>query len=617
MRPRRAALLLALPVLLALLVVLLIQVLGAAPPAVVTAATAVDEGPPPAALPIRIAPQDPSAQPDSRPGTFEGRVLSSATVAPIAGADLTFSRGGAADSVRSDPEGAFLFRPPTAGRWLLAAVAAQGYFPFAPEWGFSPVQLEAAPGRHVRGIEVFLTPAAEITGLVVDEDGEPVPGADVQILGAGARAALIPIPSRFVTGADGTFRAAAPQGSILEASKPGYYPGHAQVDLMAMVEGRVRIIVAIGPAGARSPRAPLAGRAVTHDGRPIAGALVEAAKTHGWAYSGAPVAHLLTDADGRFRFSELDRSPHQITVRAEGHVNGLVSRVLPGGADVTITLPPGGKLRGCVRDAQSGAPVAPFTVLVYFSRGSFRGSPDLVASVANPSGCYLLEEVEPGPNAVVIQAPHRAASPLQAIDVPPPPGEAQLDVALASGGTLTGVVRDEDTREPLAGAWVKAEATVDEHGAPVTTLGETTARADGTFSLSGLPGLVRLIVNAEGHHQRSSGVVQVGSTERVVLDLRAQRPDDPGPVDPVGIGAVLVASADSVVVGALRPGHGADAGNLVPGDELLEIDGHAVADLGLGGAVEAMRGAEGTSVFLQVRRGNRTLDVEVPRQRRR
>jgi C-terminal processing protease CtpA/Prc len=124
-------------------------------------------------------------------------------------------------------------------------------------------------------------------------------------------------------------------------------------------------------------------------------------------------------------------------------------------------------------------------------------------------------------------------------------------------------------------------------------------------------------VNAEGHHQRSSGLVQVGSTESVSLDLRPQRPDDPGPVNPVGIGAVLVASNDSVVVDALRPGHAAAPDGLVPGDELLEIDGHAVADLGLGGAVEAMRGAEGTSVFLQVRRGNRTLDVEVPRQRRR
>ena len=617
MRSRRVALLLALPVLLALLVALLIQVLAAAPPPVATAMPAPDEGPPPAALPIRVAPQDPSAQPDSRPGTFEGRVLSSATIAPIAGADLTFSRGGAADSVRSDPEGAFLFRPPTTGRWLLAAVAAQGYFPFAPEWGFSPVQLEAAAGRHVRGIEVFLTPAAELTGLVVDEDGEPVPGAEVQILGAGASAALITIPSRFVTGADGTFRAAAPQGSILEASKPGYYPGHAQVDLMAMVEGHVRIIVAIGPAGARSPRAPLAGRVVTHDGRPIAGALVEAAKTHGWAYSGAPVAQ---PPHRRGRPLPVHRAG---PVPAPDHGTGGGPRERPRLAGVArrrgrdhhaAARRQAPRLRARRAVGRAGRPfhgacvLQPGLVPRQPRPGRLGGKP-LGLLPAGGGGAGAQHGRHPG------SAPGRL--PLQAMEVPPPPGEAQLDVALASGDTLTGVVRDEDTREPLAGAWVKAEATVDDYGAPVTTLGETTTRADGTFTLSGLPGLVRLIVNAEGHHQRSSGVVKVAATERLFLDLRRQRPDDPGPVDPVGIGAVLVASADSVVVGALRPGHGADSGSLVPGDELLEIDGHAVADLGLGGAVEAMRGAEGTSVFLQVRRGNLTLDVEVPRQRRR
>ena len=75
-----------------------------------------------------------------------------------------------------------------------------------------------------------------------------------------------------------------------------------------------------------------------------------------------------TDADGRFRFTELDRSPHQLTARADGYVPGLVSRVLPGGREVTIPLAAGGRLRGCVRDAQTGAPVAPFTIKVFFSR---------------------------------------------------------------------------------------------------------------------------------------------------------------------------------------------------------------------------------------------------------
>jgi C-terminal processing protease CtpA/Prc len=92
---------------------------------------------------------------------------------------------------------------------------------------------------------------------------------------------------------------------------------------------------------------------------------------------------------------------------------------------------------------------------------------------------------------------------------------------------------------------------------------------------------------------------------------------DAGPVDPVGIGAVLIPEGEGLAIGRLRPGGAAEASGLVPGDELLEIDERPVSQLGLGGAVEALRGAEGTTVFLLVRRGVSEFQVQVPRQRTR
>src|SRR5512133_1311406 len=67
----------------------------------------------PTRLPITIPPppRSPSA-PDALPPSFEGRVVSSATGQGVAGAELTFSRAGAAASVRAGPDGAFRFDPP-------------------------------------------------------------------------------------------------------------------------------------------------------------------------------------------------------------------------------------------------------------------------------------------------------------------------------------------------------------------------------------------------------------------------------------------------------------------------------------------------------------------------
>src|SRR6266542_2405711 len=155
--------------------------------------------PTPAALPVVIAPLAGSApsplpehllprlatgaaagaaqQPDTAAATFEGRVVSSATGARIPGADLTFSRGGGAASVYAGADGAFRFDAPTEGRWLLAAVMAPGFLPFAPEWGHSPVELDARAGRHVTGIEIHLAPATTVIGRVLDRSGNPIAGA--------------------------------------------------------------------------------------------------------------------------------------------------------------------------------------------------------------------------------------------------------------------------------------------------------------------------------------------------------------------------------------------------------------------------------------------------------
>ena len=85
-------------------------------------------------------------------------------------------------------------------------------------------------------------------------------------------------------------------------------------------------------------------------------------------------------------------------------------------------------------------------------------------------------------------------------------------------------------------------------------------------------------------------------------------------MDLAGIGAVLAAQGDGLAVAQVIPGGGAAEAGLRRGDVVLQVDGRPVTELGMGGAVDAIRGPEGTVVTLRVRRGDQTFEAQVPRR---
>jgi hypothetical protein len=570
---------------------------------------------PPAGLPIRVPPTIANATPDAGPGSFEGRVVSSRTGAGIAGADLTFSRAGAAALARTGADGAFRFVPPGDGRWLLAAVTAPGFFPFAPEWGHSPVQLEAAAGRHVTGLEIHLAPAEELTGRVVDAADAPVAGATVRVLGAAAEAALVPIPDRFVSGPDGRFRFAAPEGAVLEARKDGFLPGRTELSPLELAAGEV--VIALGPPRRGTPaRGAIAGRVLaTPGGAPVVGALVVAERERAFTPD-APSAQAVSGADGAFALPELDAGRYRLTARAEGRAPAVARRVETG-ADVTLELGAGGRLRGCVRDAASGAPVAPFTVMLFERRSPLWLEPLRSRSVIDPRGCYALDDLAPGPAVMIVSAPGFAPSAEQAVDIPAPPGDAVADAALAAGGRLTGVVRDDASGAAIGGARLSAEGAFAGAASTFPVLAEAVTGDDGAFTLGGLPRRAAVLVVAAGHHGRIVSGIEAppgGVAGPIEVRLRPAAEGEELHVDLAGIGAVLVALGDGLAVSQVVAGGGAAEAGLTRGDVILEVDGRPVSDLGMTGAIDAIRGPEGTTVVLQLRRGERTFEARVPRR---
>lgn len=566
---------------------------------------------PPADLPIRLAP---AVSDDPGPARFEGRVVSGATGRGVPGAELTFSRGGAAASVRAAPDGSFRFDPPEDGRWLLAAVTADGFLPFAPEWGHSPVQLDARAGSQVRGVEIHLVPAVELVGRVVDREGGPVAGASVRLLGAVAETALVPIPDRFTSDARGEFRFAAPEGAVLEARKDGFLPGRAEVDWVAAASGRAT--VRLGPAHRPlGPRAPISGRVVATGGAPVPGALVVAAVERRFGGGGAPAAQAVANGDGRFTLADLDAGSYRLTARADGRAPASVRRVATGAKDVVLELGAGGRLRGCVR-AAGGGPVAPFTVVVYARRTALELAAQRSMSIIDPSGCWALDDLSPGPASVVVTAPGLAPSDRVDVEIPPPEAEAVADVTLEPGGRLQGIVRDERTGAPLAGARVSVEGSRESAASALPVLADAVTGPDGRFELGGLPRRVSLFVAAADHHARVLGADAPPGVLGGPVDV-ALRPlaggEEPR-VDLAGIGAVLAASGDGLAVAQLVAGGGAAEAGLTRGDLVVGVDGRPVLELGMEAAIDAIRGPEGSAVNLTVRRGESTFDVRVARR---
>ncbi|MHB8874349.1 MAG: carboxypeptidase regulatory-like domain-containing protein [Myxococcaceae bacterium] len=541
-------------------------------------------------------------------GAFEGKVVSAAGGQGVGSAELTFERSGAAFAARADPQGAFALAPPSAGVYRLAAITAPGFLPFAPEWEDSPIALTAAPGRRIAGLTFFLTPAVDYVAQVVDPAGAPVARARVRRRDSGeAELALAPMPDEFVTDERGEAALHAPDGALFEASHPDFSPGRGRLDFAAQVSHR--LVLRLSPkAAAPAAGGSIRGKVVDPQNAPFAGAKVSArfrATGHGGTgLQPEPVA--LSGPDGEFELSGLDPGRYELVARNEGFAPAQVDDVPAGARDVVLKLALGGRVRGTVRSRGSGAPVAAFTVALLRRAGPIERPRFAVLAVADPAGAYLITGVPAGSYAVVAAASGMAPSAEVPIEVAAPPSpDVVADVQVSVGGTLTGTVRDEVSKAPLPGAVVSCEGTLAGTAAlPLLASARTDAR--GTFTLKGLAeGLRSVQVAAADHNGRIVSGLQV--VEGVALgplqiELSPVKKGEQPKLELFGIGAVLKASGDAMVVEQALPGGGAAEAGLLPGDGIVEIDGARAADLGFAGSIEKIRGPEGTTVRLRVRR---------------
>lgn len=604
---------------------------ASAPRAAATAPGRAPAAPPPPRAPGQLpgdadraaGAADADAAPGARPRAravaaadagVRGRVINWSTGDGVAGAELTFARpDGSVLTVTAGAGGGFAV-PADDRAYTLAAAEAVGYLPYAPAWQHSPVRLVPRPELQVEGFTIYLFPAVDYQGTVVDAAGAPVAGAAVRMLGAATgEQALAPLPTGWVTDANGGFTFHAPDDTVFEATA-GARIGRARLDGDVALTHRMTIRLDRTDAADGA----LTGVVVDERGAPIDGALVRAVPTLPTGADAAAraaaqadaraVAFATTDDLGRFALRDLDRGPHDVIASADG----LAAVTLPavaGERPLRIVLPAGAALTGQVRGGD-GAPVPVFTLLVYRVQGVDRA---LVAarSVVDGEGRFR-EPVLPGAYELVATAPGWAASaPTTAAP------DRDVTITLAAGATVRGTVVSRATGAPLAYARVVREARGGGASAAPANAG-TVTREDGGFELTGVPaGPVALFVAAGEHHPRiAAGLVATdGATlGPLTIDLAPLAPGEAPTLELVGIGVKLSGDADALRVDGVITGGGAEAAGLQAGDRIVAVDGQPVDAIGLDGAIARIRGAAGTRVRLMVVRPPATapqpFDVE-------
>lgn len=265
------------------------------------------------------------------------------------------------------------------GNYVVTEVWAAGYA-YKQEKGQS-FRVEA--GKTARAA-LAVTAAAQVTGLVRDPKGQPVPQANVRILPMTGTARDV------VAGADGRFTITAadigPMACFLLVRHPK--ENLVAIGLAALSEKPPEITL--------FPPTEVSGAVVDSQGRPVAGASVQAQIDASHMGRFAVVASAVTDKDGRYRMELAPMSAdYAISARAPGYSaaevavpqyqvaegKGKLKDLVLGAADRVV--------QGAVKDAQ-GRPVAGAIISAVPSGGG----PEFPESrVTDDKGQFTLEHM--------------------------------------------------------------------------------------------------------------------------------------------------------------------------------------------------------------------------------
>lgn len=489
---------------------------------------------------------------------------------------------------------------------LVGAIAVVGLWPAGEpdvELREAPARVAAPPKGAAQPAPHPVTPPPLTTGAlglaVVDDKGQPVAGAIVELVGA----ARMPsqetdirgeVRFRAVPAGAWKVRVQATRFSMLEDGPVEVKPGK-NAEFEATLQ----------------PLQILIGRVVDPDGNGKDGAQVEI-----WP-EGNPgaITTARTRAGGTFLLRGLEAGSYLIR-GTHPHFEASVAIRAPAGVreKIEVQLRQGGEILGRV-ETPDGATLERFHVTVerFVPEVGIEG---LESKHYRPRpgahGDFLLTNLAPGSYDLRVDPPGYGPGTVSGVRVSGGTRTDNVVIRLSAGGTIAGSVVDSATGKGIPGAEVRiSDSTVWGRNLP-----RERVRADeeGEFVLSGItPGRRGLRVRASGYVTtiRTVEEVREGSESHIDVFLDPSQ-GERAKVQFFGIGAVLKTNPDGTVAirQVVEGGPGSRFG-LKAGDVIVQVNGRDASSLGLGRVVEAIRGEEDTSVTLLVERRGESAPFEV------
>lgn len=545
-------------------------------------------------------------------GALVGRVINWSTREGVAAAELGFVQDGVTHTLATDASGSFRFVAPGPGTWQLATITADGYLPYAPELGRGSVRFVARAGQRIEHADLFLFPAIDYHGRVVDAEGEPVADAAIELFAADSgERTLVGIESSFRSDSHGKFVFHAPDSAVLEAHHAEHGRGRAMLDEAA--QRSHELIIELGE-GASEPGAPITGRVIDAQGVGLDGIEVRAEPGPGvGTLARAPA--VVSEADGSFELAPLDASAYVIVASLPGRPSVSSEPVSPG-AEVELRMSDGLRLRGRLIDEERQA-IPAGTVALLRVEG-LRRSRVAAVSVFDARGEFVFEGLAPGSYELHAIAQGYARSQPLAVELPRADTGDIVDVTLRDGASMFGRVVDAISHEPLPLAHVFVRG-IDAADSVLPGLSSTVTDNDGAFELSGIePGRISVDIGAFAHDGKILSGIELAPDERhgpIEITLTPVAAGERPKTEIAGIGVAIGAVDDTLVINEVIEGGGAEAAGLVAGDRITAVDGESVLELGFEDAIQNIRGQAGTRVLLDLLRSDGEREqIEVERR---
>lgn len=460
----------------------------------------------------------------------------------------------------------------------------------------APIELAATARGEV---VVTLSKGGTVEGVVEDDRGRPVEGAEVTLLakdGSQERSAT--------TGSDGSFAFAAVGSEVYLSVALQDDPSAAALrEEVAVPDGAVKKVKLTVP-GARDP---LAIRVVDDRGYPLDAAeiilvsldpKVPLRRTVFTNKQGEALARGFLGLPARAEIFALEHAPKVESV--DGKKGD--ARFVLGLAESATAL---------VRDRR-GVSIADADVSLLTATGIKRERSDR-------DGEVTFRGLAPGSATLRIVAAGFAAKEMP-VHIETQGGRrptALPRIELAPGGEVTGEVRDSSGK-PIAGARVAVGSVpVFIPSGPVPS-GLAISDAKGHFRLTDVAaGTVVLEGYAPDRGRGRSAEFSIAAGQTVANVVVTLKTDEGGAAAEIaGGGGVAVTlgetGANEVVVVAVAAGSDAERAGLLAGDEITRVDGVAVA--GMGEARARLSGPVGVDVVVSLRRNDAPLTLRIPRQ---